>query len=587
MKSIFSRRGTILSIAIIVAVVASGLYLYKTIPNIPNPAQSARNVDTSFGSTSLSIAPLEARTYGNPDFKFVLPTIDRNIVKCEDYNSRYSHELNTRCWQDLATLKNDTAATDSKDLSVCDKFESDNTTRTLCYQKIALIEKDPGICEISSTNSSDKDDCYSRMAYLSDIDSSSVCNRISNPDIRNTCLKDNNISNIARANHADECNKYSATDKKECMTEVAAIQSNPSLCNRIEGDNFAVEQCIYRSDAAMKDSSYCGLVKADKTYQPDNRDTCYFDFATINQKPGECNNISSPRLLDKCLWMTSLDIYRTYTNKRHGYSLKYDWSTNISEIDSGKDSSSCVSMKNGFGYILIRTAGGDDPCSRTGVGVGDELESEDVYVMGNKYTATGFVSPNKDYSQLSFGVGRILVLFGIDTGGSVDSLTDYWYQSTLDGIKKILSTLDISQSSNKVDASQNATTTNYINKEYGFEFSYPSSWTMKNGDFKEGFSLKFGPQDGPIEGVTAQIHYTKSIDGYNNIGSIQELKTVLQKKYNDNSLKYEIKSVGGFDVVIVSGLPGYADVGNEAFILLDKGILNVYPAGWIANVKKI
>ncbi len=490
---------------------------------VSKPTRLVNEIDVLYGSTTLSIAPLDAWTYNSPDFKFTLPSNNRNIVSCDNYNPRYSLELNIRCWQALATLKKDSTycgkirdsaqrnncysdfglikkdisscppldppayhngsyacyfmfAMDNRDLSACNRFDSDTYNRALCYTSVALAEKDPTICALSSATSTDRDDCYSRLAYLSDfdLDVSAICSRISDEKLKDKCLRENDFTRIAKTGMVDECQKFPSNEKNLCIIKAAAIRSNPALCEHIGGDSLDMTQCIDLSDSAMKDSSACGLVKADKTYQPDNRDTCYFDFATKNQKPDDCKNISSALLADRCKWMTSPDIYRTYTNLKHGYSLKYNWNTKVAEVDSGTDPSSCVSVEKGVEYILIKTGGGQSPCAGTGVGLGDKLESEDVYVMGEKYTATGFVSPNRDYGQLSFNVGNIYISFGVDTNDSIDSLTDYWYRSSLDSIKEILSTLNISQSPNLAGVSQAATTTVYRSEKYGFEFSYPS-----------------------------------------------------------------------------------------------------------------
>ncbi len=132
--------------------------------------------------------------------------------------------------------------------------------------------------------------------------------------------------------------------------------------------------------------------------------------------------------------------WQTYTNVKHGYSIKYPAGSIIESIpDSSSDSLACIKIKEGIGYIKINT-GAADPCGGpTGIGSGD-IRIDDTVIIGNKkISSVGFLSASKDFSFLSFEFNnKIYVTYGVDNRNQ--SFDDQNYTAVINSLKEILST---------------------------------------------------------------------------------------------------------------------------------------------------
>lgn len=130
-------------------------------------------------------------------------------------------------------------------------------------------------------------------------------------------------------------------------------------------------------------------------------------------------------------------------------------------------------------------------------------------------------------------------------------------------------------------------TKKYLNEGYGFEFDYPASWVVDEGKSDDPTIAAFHPS-GSVEGVGVKLYYVKSFANFGTVKSLPELLQAVKGTYNAQpNLTFTSTTTGGFSAVIVSGLPGYVDNEEEAYILLDNGVLRIYPGSYIGSVRKI
>ena len=283
--------------------------------------------NTIFGKTSLSIAHVENPKNNFEYFQFVLPDSKRNIVQCEKYKD---FELNTRCYQSLALLH--------KDASYCESigksFEVGWMHRDTCYDEVARDTQNVALCEniqnkdalsgdyVSCVASIIKEvskcpplgdpyngsySCYMEVAIVrkdlsvcdlfgNDKDSKSIC-------YRNVAEQKQDSSIKVRNNNIETCNNFNdQSSKNNCFWKVANEKNNPSFCELIKPDKYDLDtnQCVTQSSPAMPDSSLCDNLK-DTHYDTSDRDICYFQYATTNQKPAVCEKMEKTSFKEKCL----------------------------------------------------------------------------------------------------------------------------------------------------------------------------------------------------------------------------------------------------------------------------------------------
>ena len=203
-----------------------------------------------------------------------------------DYNGSYSCYLN--------------AATEGKYLSICDKFGKDKNSRATCYEEVAVAKNDASICKNGTLNDTQKDHCFSKMVsnYGNDI---SLCTNIHDVATQNRCQQIIKQRIISNSNDINACNSFLTQDNRNsCFWEIADTQNNPLLCENISGDELSTNQCVTQSSPAMTNPSICESLK-DIHYGEADRDICYFQYATLNQKLEICNNISDESLKNKCV----------------------------------------------------------------------------------------------------------------------------------------------------------------------------------------------------------------------------------------------------------------------------------------------
>lgn len=284
-------------------------------------------VKEDISPTSLSIAHIENPKNNFQYFQFVLPDSKKNIVQCEKYKN---FELYTRCYQSLALLR--------KDASYCEKIKRSFQTgwmhRDTCYDEVARDTQNVALCEniqnkdaltgdyVSCVASIKKDvskcpplgepyngsySCYMEVAVAKkDL---SVCDLFGNDeDSKSICYKnvaeERQDSSIAvRYDNVETCNNFTdQASKNDCFWEVANEQNNPSLCELIVPDEYDLDtnQCVIQASPAMPDSSICDSLK-DTHYDTSDKDICYFQYATTNQKPAICEKMEKASFKEECL----------------------------------------------------------------------------------------------------------------------------------------------------------------------------------------------------------------------------------------------------------------------------------------------
>ncbi len=220
-------------------------------------------------------------------------SIKKTVLACPPLEPPHYYNGSYSCYLEAAVAK--------MDLSVCDKFGSDNESKMTCYESVAETKKDASICELGSSTGEQRDSCYSKLFFSSDNQNESLCEKITNTELKNRCHKVKRRQLIAHNNDIKACNDFaSKEDKGACFYEIAEAQNNPALCERIESDELAVNQCVIQSSPAISNPSICETLK-DTHYDQSDRYLCYFQYATVNQKPEICEKMNVPDSLYGCL----------------------------------------------------------------------------------------------------------------------------------------------------------------------------------------------------------------------------------------------------------------------------------------------
>lgn len=226
------------------------------------------------------------------DYVSCIASIKKDVSECpplgEPYNGSYS------CYMSVATAK--------KDLSVCDMFGNDKSSKLTCYENVAETKQDASICELGNPTSEQKDHCYINLTRTQNQDKA-LCEKIENKQFKDSCKYRIVRGTAVRNNNIGICNNFPDQDRKnDCFWEVAYGQNNPSMCEFIKPDKYDLDtnQCVVQSSPAIADPSICDSLKGIH-YDTLNRDLCYFQYATVNQKPTSCEKISESSFKAKCL----------------------------------------------------------------------------------------------------------------------------------------------------------------------------------------------------------------------------------------------------------------------------------------------
>ena len=209
----------------------------------------------------------------------------------DKYNGSYS------CYIDVAVAK--------KDLSVCDLFGSDKNSKSDCYEAVAQAKQDPSICESGSFTSDQKNVCYGELSLIQN-QNEDLCDKIANEQLKNSCKNRIMFQAAVQDNNIEICNSFPNQDSRNsCFWKVAYGQNNPSLCELIKNspypnDDLPQSQCVLQSSPAITNPSICDSLK-NTHYDQSDRDLCYFQYATVNQKPESCKKIDDSSSKEQCL----------------------------------------------------------------------------------------------------------------------------------------------------------------------------------------------------------------------------------------------------------------------------------------------
>lgn len=227
------------------------------------------------------------------DYVSCVASIKKDVSKCpplgEPYNGSYS------CYMKVAVAK--------KDLSVCDLFGNDKISKFTCYENVAKTTGDVSVCELVSEKDNQRDHCYSTVLADTKNQDISLCEKIHVSHWNNYCKLRIAFQTAARDNNTQTCNNFAdQASKNDCFWEVANEQNNPSLCELIVPDKYDLDtnQCVGQSSPAMADPSLCDNLR-ETHYDTSDKDICYFQYATTNQKPEICEKMEKASFKEECL----------------------------------------------------------------------------------------------------------------------------------------------------------------------------------------------------------------------------------------------------------------------------------------------
>lgn len=227
------------------------------------------------------------------DYVSCIASIKKDVSICPPLGDSYNGSY--QCYLDVAVAK--------KDLSTCDLFGNDKNSKFVCYRDVAVAKDDVSVCESVPQEDNKRDECYSTVLDRTHNQDISLCDKIHVSHWNKYCKLRIAFQTATGNNNIEMCNNFTdQADKNNCFWEFANYQNNPSLCELIKPDKYDLDtnQCIIQSSPAMSDPSLCDSLK-DAHYDTSNRDLCYFQYATVNQKPAICEKMEKDSFKEKCL----------------------------------------------------------------------------------------------------------------------------------------------------------------------------------------------------------------------------------------------------------------------------------------------
>jgi len=161
---------------------------------------------------------------------------------CEDIFEKDKRNI---CYYKLAEIESD--------ISICNKIIGESTlnvsvgqfkkiSKDTCRSNIQLIEGsfNEQSCDQMINGSKEQDNCYFHFSQSNP----SLCNKITNLDIRELCFDDLLKMKALENKDATFCNQIKTSRKYNCLSELAKEISDPSLCEGIPQDLWLKENCI-------------------------------------------------------------------------------------------------------------------------------------------------------------------------------------------------------------------------------------------------------------------------------------------------------------------------------------------------------
>lgn len=290
------------------------------------------------------------------DYVSCIASITQDVSKCPPLGDSYNGSY--QCYLDSAVSK--------KDLSICDLFGSDKNSKFVCYRDVAVAKDDVSVCESVPQEDNKRDECYSTVLARTQNQDISLCEKIHVSHWNKYCKLRIAFKTATRENNINTCDSLSdQQSKNDCFWEVANGQNNPLLCELIKPDQYDLDtnQCIVQSSPAMLDDSACDTLKGIH-YDTQNKDLCYFQFATVNQKIASCEKMSESSFKEKCLKIIKTDVrrldplqsnsttdWKKYTNTQYGFQIEYP---EIGKVSTRTNESQEISLLPGETQFFVK-----------------------------------------------------------------------------------------------------------------------------------------------------------------------------------------------------------------------------------------
>ena len=146
----------------------------------------------------------------------------------------------------------------TNDFKICEKIKHQEE-RNKCYYNVAYDNNSPQACEeIDDSQYNDgrpysRDDCYYNVFLRWDLKDKALCYKISNQEIRNSCLT--SVAGNTGDDAICQSEELNDKDKQRCLDEIAKssarLKKDPTLCENIKSSGIG---------ASMKDYCYSDLV---------------------------------------------------------------------------------------------------------------------------------------------------------------------------------------------------------------------------------------------------------------------------------------------------------------------------------------
>ncbi|MCU0653519.1 MAG: hypothetical protein MUD10_04635 [Candidatus Pacebacteria bacterium] len=219
--------------------------------------------------------------YRKDDCYFIMAQEKRDPVICEKIaEGKYADSCRFGLAYDEAVEKKDLSVCDNKiydtgkkdvcynavaratrDWSICDKITTQKS-KCSCYGKKAFALKDPSLCEQCNDDeifTSDYADCYYQIARENQ--DPSICGMVQRPEGKCMCYENvaEDLKDPSLCEQCRDCADCKATNYEECLSDVAQVKRDQSICGAIQDQNTK-DDCYYWVADRKNDASVCDAI---------------------------------------------------------------------------------------------------------------------------------------------------------------------------------------------------------------------------------------------------------------------------------------------------------------------------------------